>query len=325
MTTDFSQATSREERLTRLRKMQESLAQINTGFQSDVLTLDVGVTTVRILPPVGDMDEMFFHSPVGYHMIGDTVARCSEFTSGNQIKCPICEVTEVLRRSGKAGKDLASKIRLNKKYWMNVIVRGADDQFNTATGPLILKAGVTIFNAARSFVMDPDYGVIDDPEHGIDLKIEKKGSGINTEYSITPRRGSKQPLLSLPDGSVDWEGVQALMGKVQDLSPVLMPDDPEEDEAYLSELDYTPAVRVYSFDRTVMQFGVCLETLPQLEEIIAKNVRDGNGRGEGDDGRAAQPVRGSGGNSGQRAAGSGRGDIGAVQDRIAALRGGSKR
>lgn len=322
MSTDYSQSISREERLARLKQMQEGLAQINTGFESGVLSLENGITTVRVLPPVGSMDERFFHAPVGYHMIGNTVARCSEFTTGNQVKCPICEVCEVLRASGgKAGKDLASKIRLNRKYWMSVIVRGADDNFNTAKGPLILKAGATIFNALRALVMDPDYGIIFDPQYGVDVKIEKKGQGIDTEYHVTTRRGTDQPLLALPNGAVDWEGVQAIMQKVQDLSPELMPDSPDEDEAYLAELDYTPAVRVYSYDRTVLQFGVCLETIDQLPDIIAKNSQ-GNGRGEGgDDGRAAQPVRGNSGGNRQTQQGGGRGDIGAVQDRIAALRG----
>lgn len=320
--TDYKAASaSREDRLARLKTMQQELGKINTGFESGVLTLEPNtVTTVRILPAVGDMDELFYHSPVGYHMLGDTVARCSEFTTGYQLKCPICEVVTVLRQSGKAGKDMASKIRLNKKYWMNVITRDKDDQYNTYRGPLLLKAGVTIFNATRSYVMDPDYGLIHDLQEGVDLKIERKGSDINTEYSVLPRYGGKMPLMALPNGTPDWDQIQSIMDKAQDLSPVLMPDNPDEDEDYLAGLDYSPAVRVYSYERSVLQFGVCLETIPQLDVIIAAHTKDGKG-GEGEDGRQVQPVRGSGGNGSRNSGGSARNDISQVQDRIAALRG----
>lgn len=318
---------SREERLARLKQMQEELAKVNTGWESGVLTLENGVTTIRVLPPVGNMNQNFFHQPVGYHMIGNTVARCSEFTTGNEIKCPICEVIEVLRRSGKNGKDLASKIRLNKKYWINVITRDKDDQFDTANGPYILKAGVTIFNALRGFVMDPDYGVIDDPEEGVDIKITKTGEKINTEYQIATRRGNKGacPLMQRPikqGGKITgyelaWDVMQKIIESAQDLTPVEMPDNPDDDEIVLAELDFSPAVKVFSYDRTVLQFGVSLDTINQLEEIIAKNSQEGGRVEGGEDGRIAQPQRGYGQRSAQ---GNSRDASSAVKDRIAALR-----
>lgn len=315
-------------RLARLKAMQEELAKVNTGWESGVLNLENGVTIIRVLPPVGNMNQNFFHQAVGYHMIGNTVVRCSEFTTGHEIKCPICEVVEVLRRGGKAGKDLASMIRLVKKYWINCITRDKEgDQFDTANGPFIYKAGVTVFNALRAFVMDPDLGAIDDPEYGVDVKITKSGEKINTEYQIHSRRGDRQPLMqrAIYEGNkitgyeLAWDVMQKIIESAQDLTPVEMPDNPDDDEAALAELDFSPAVKVYSYDRTVLQYGVSLETINELPEIISKNSQEGNGRDDSD-GRIAQPQRGYNNRSGGTA--NSADPASAVKARIASLRAG---
>lgn len=319
------QPSTREERLARLRQMQEAQSKIKTGYDSGVLELKPNTTTtVRILPPVGNMDQAFYHVPVGYHMIGDTVVRCAQFTTSEEIKCPVCEVEMVLRRGGANDKERAKLIRLNKKYWFNVIVRDMDvkggEAFNTAEGPLIYKAGVTVFDRTRSFVADPEYGLIDDPEVGVDIKIERTGENIETRYNVNTRRATG-PLLALPSGAPDWEGIQKILEAAKDLCPVEMPENPEDDAEFIAQLGWDPVVRVYGFERTVAQFGVCLDTLHQLDEIIASNInRNGQGNREGDDGRHAMPQRGN--TAGQtRQQGSG-GDASAIKDRIAKLRSG---
>lgn len=289
---EYKQQT-KEERLARLKQMQEQLSKLKVGFDSNVLKLKQGTTIVRILPPVGNMDQQFYHQQVGYHMIGATVVRCSEFTTSYEIKCPVCEVNEVLRRGGPKDKAIATKIRLNKKYWMNVIVRNDRDNFDTAEGPLVLKAGVTIFNRTRSLVNDPDYGLIDDPEQGVDIKIEKSGEMKETEYNVNPRKGDYQPLLVGADSKIDWNAIQELMEKAPDLSAVLMPDNPDEDAAFLEELGYDSLVKVYGYERTVVQFGVHLDTIGQLEQIIQANEHGQGGGDEGEEGNTAKPVRGN--------------------------------
>lgn len=308
---------SREDRLKRLKEMQEGLSKIKVGGEGGVLQLESGKTTiVRILPPIGRMDNRFYHQAVGYHMIGDTVARCSEFTTSYEIKCPICEVCEVLKRGGPKDKALYEQVRLSKKYWMNVIVRGDKDNFDTADGPYILKAGAQIFQRTRSLVADPDYGLIDDVENGTDLKIDKKGEGLKTEYQTNPRKGDYQPLVAGPDGKVDWEAVTKIMEAARDLSCVQMPDNPDDDKAFLEELGEDPVVKVYGYERTVNTFGVCLETIHELNEIILANKSKNDKGEEGEEGSHAKPIRGSSNGSA--------GNAGNITDdikaRIAALR-----
>lgn len=305
---------TREERLLRLKGMQEQLSKLKVGYDNNVLKLGHGITVVRILPPVGNMNPQFYHQQVGYHMIGNTVVRCSEFTSSYDVKCPVCEVNEVLRRGGPKDKARASLIRLNKKYWLNVIKRAERDNFDTAEGPIVLKAGVTIFERTRSFVNDPDYGLIDDPEQGIDIKIKKEGEGRDTVYNVDVRKGDYQPLMVTAEGKIDWDAVQAIMEKVIDLAPVMMPDNPDDDTDFLEKLGADPFVKVYGYERTILQFGVCLDTIHELDAIIAANMAKEGGE-EDEDGGHAKPVRGSRGDNGSTS--SGQVDIKA---RIAALR-----
>lgn len=305
---------SAADRLARLKQMQEGLSKLKLGFETGVLSLKPGVTVVRILPPVGNMDQRFYHQQVGYHMIGNTVVRCSEFTTSYDLKCPVCEVDEVLRRGGPKDKARHDLIRLQKRYWMNVIVRAERDSFDTAEGPLVLKAGVTIFERTRSLVADPDYGLIDDVEKGQDLKIEKTGEKINTKYEVNPRKGDYQPLIVGSDGKIDWDAVTKIMEAAKDLSAVRMPDNPDDDAAFLEELGADPIVKVYGYDRTVNQYGVCLDTIHALDEIIEANK--GQGEGEEADGSHAKPVRGSNGND----SGTGKGANVDIKARIAQLR-----
>lgn len=320
---------STEERLARLKAMQENLAKVNTGFDSNVLTLENGLHIVRILPPVGNMDQNFYHQAVGYHMIGSNVVRCSDFTTSKEIGCPVCEVCEVLKRGSQRDKLLyngfktQNGIKLVKKYWMNVIVREANDMFNTYKGPFIYKAGFTVFDRTRSFVNDPSYGLIDDPVQGIDMSIQKSGQGIDTTYQVNPRRGDNQPLMGKlvkVDGrdrlEADWDAITEILSKAQDLAPVIMPDNPDEDEEALSTLDYDPAVKVYTYDRTVGQYGVSLDTIHELEDIIRAN--QGDSQGDDGDGRAAMPQRGS--NNRQSGNRSGDTSSDAIKARIAGLR-----
>jgi hypothetical protein len=78
-----------------------------------------------------------------------------------------------------------------------------------------LEAGVQIFPAGRevlrqllTYFVDPDWGDLTDPDKGYDVVIEKAGSGLQTSYTVRPRKNS----TPIPDKS--------LLEKVGDLSAV---------------------------------------------------------------------------------------------------------
>lgn len=145
----------------------------------------VGMSTIRILPPIGEMD--YFFVEVGQHYVGSSFM-CPAICSDGEDPCPLCEVNEALYRAGE--KEAADKFRVRRSFWVNAIVRGQE-----ANGPVIFTPGVTIFRTLASFISDPDYGDITDEEDGFDIRIERQGEGLKTRYETRAVR-SPTPLGS---------------------------------------------------------------------------------------------------------------------------------
>ena len=131
---------TKKDRAARLAKLRQKVGSIDLGGGGGYMRLKEGRNTVRILPEVGDME--FFFQAVGTHHFQDgRRLYCPSFISEGELGCPVCEFVQTLYRSGgKAAKGMADKLRVRKRYWMNVIDR--DDE---EAGPKILTAGVTIF------------------------------------------------------------------------------------------------------------------------------------------------------------------------------------
>ena len=216
------QAPSKMSRADRLAAVREKLAKTDLrGGGGGFFSPKDGRSIIRILPEVGEMQ--FFYQQVGTHMLPGTDNRkqfyCPNFTSEGEFDCPICDYVEELRKSGdKASLALSSTLRVKRKFWMNVI-----DRENESAGPQIFTPGVMVFSQISSLISDPDYGDIFDTKSGIDLIIEKKGKGLDTEYQVKPRRDST-PLHE------DEKMVEEWLSKAKDLTPVEVSDDPEEDK-----------------------------------------------------------------------------------------------
>lgn len=136
-----------------------------------------GRSLIRILPPVGDME--FFFQEVGRHY--DQKQYCPAITTEGAEECPICEINEALYQAGE--KEAAAKFRATRAFWMNIIDRSNED-----AGPQIYTPGVQVFQSIVAFISDPEYGDITDEEDGFDLKIDRKGQGIETKYTVLPSR-----------------------------------------------------------------------------------------------------------------------------------------
>jgi hypothetical protein len=195
---------------------------------------ETGKDTEFVVEPHGEME--YFFQPVGKHSFppdGKKHCYCPKFTSEGQLDCPVCDLTGDLWKGDKASKALAKELGLRKAFWMNIIVRGDDK-----AGPKIFTPGVKIFTAIQSIISDPDYGDITDLADGLDITVERSGTGFETEYSVTPRRKSS-PVSEDPNLILEW------MAKAKDLSYVEVSDDPEEDK----ELAGEHAVWVMPYDR----------------------------------------------------------------------------
>lgn len=237
---------SREDKLAKIR---ERLQHVDLGGGKGFWSPKQGRNVIRILPPVKTME--YFFQEVGRHNLspdGKKKVYCPSFTSGGELECPVCEIVKELRDAGDKGSDdMAKQLSIRKMYWMNIINR--DDQ---NAGPLIYTPGVTVFGDIVSLVQDPDYGDIYDVDEGIDIIIERKGSGMQTEYSVKPRR---EATVLCEDSDLCEKWLEA----ASDLSYVEVSDDPEEDKT----ISKGHAVFLLPYDRIVKDFN-----LDNIDEVV---------------------------------------------------------
>lgn len=231
----------------KLDKLKDKLAKMNLGGSSGYFSVKVGESIVRILPEVGDME--FFFQQVGRHYLPGREKNpvyCPDFISDGEHPCPICELVDELRKGDKTSKAMADKIAVERKYWMNILSR--DDP----SKPLILTAGYTIFTGITQLVRDPEYGAIYDLYDGLDITIERKGTGMDTEYDVRPRRRST-PLIFDPKTYEPMdEEIEDFLAKARDLSWVMVDEDPENDKDLIGD----HAIFVLPYERIRDELGL---------------------------------------------------------------------
>lgn len=219
----------------RLANLRDKLSKIKLSGSAGFFTPKEGLNTIRIMPAVGSMDAFFVQ--VGVHVLtedGKKREYCPAEITDGQEPCPICEAVNTLYKAGDAAsKAMAKQLRKQRTFWMNIIDRG-----NESAGPLIFTPGVKIFGQLANLVNDPDYGDVVDPDNGFDLVIDRKGTGMDTEYDVRARRN--------PSTLGDDESVESWMNSAKDLTPVVLTEDASEDKDVTSSatLWYKPYSRL---------------------------------------------------------------------------------
>lgn len=147
----------------------------------------------RVLPSWrGDDDKTFYHD-FGIHWVhtpggGDKPAAayvCAEKTFGRP-----CQVCAALDKAAVASKDdatakLVKDARAAQRYLVNVLHRSGTEPEK----PQILEVGIGIFENICELIME--YSDITDPNSGIDIVINRTGSGKDTRYTVMPAATSK--------------------------------------------------------------------------------------------------------------------------------------
>lgn len=201
-------------------KLREKLQNMDLGGNAGFWSPKEGKSIIRILPAVGDMP--YFFQMVGKHRLDDTGKNniyCPSVTSDGELPCPICELVDQLKRSGdKASQSIVDQLIVSRSFWMNVVVRGSE-----ADGVKMYTPGKMVFKSIQTLILDPDYGDITDIENGRDVIIERKGTGLKTEYQVMPRAKST-PLSDDPDLVEKW------LDSAPDLSYVELSEDKDEDK-----------------------------------------------------------------------------------------------
>ena len=160
--------------------------QQSSGRREKTVKPTPGKNRFRILPGWrGGDDPTFFHD-FGQHFIKGVdgqlkaVYVCTEKTYGKP--CAVCEA--IAEGMGAAGDDnvlnALSESKSKGRILMNALHLDGDDPKT----PVILD--LTPTTAEKVFDLMDEYGDITDPKTGIDIIINRTGTGLNTEYSVMP-------------------------------------------------------------------------------------------------------------------------------------------
>ena len=212
-----------EDRKSILQRISERLAKANLSGGS-FWKAKPGDNHIRILEGVGEMG--LFWINVGQHFLSRTdVHVCPQFTIGKEERCPICEMVSELYTAGDdESKKIASRIRMSKSFWMNII-----DRSNPDSGPQIYRAPKTVMDVVSVLITDPTYNnwekdeFVFDSNSGRDVNVKRVGTGMtDTKYSVVPA-AKDTPLHVDPARAQQW------LDQAMDLTPVELTEDPSED------------------------------------------------------------------------------------------------
>ena len=212
--------------------------------------LSNGKNVRRLLWPKGNKDlcysEGYIHFGLGED--GKTSMVCRK-TENQSNRCPVCEYINELQKSrDKNDKTLAERLKGKKRVYMNVLDRDSESGDEIK----ILACGLTVQKQIIAILCDPDYGDITDFDEGIDITIKRTGQGLNTEYTVLPKRDrtpasttmTKEELEeAMPDLDELWrvpsvEDMENLLyGETDDSEPKKLSGSVEDDDSEYDDME----------------------------------------------------------------------------------------
>lgn len=144
-----------------------------------------GDNNIRILPPWGNSDnfyrEVYYHYRVGPN---NKAFVCLRHEKGEA--CYLCELHERYRNSTNENlQSIAKDLKPTFRVMYNIVDRDHEED-----GPQVYASGIKVFKEILGIFADPDYGDVSDVAEGIDIKLTRTGEGMDTRYSLLPRRKS---------------------------------------------------------------------------------------------------------------------------------------
>ena len=201
------------------------------GGNHEFVELSEGKNTVRILPGHPNMDGFYVETWSHRKQLSKdkhVTVPCKNQGDTEAGRCPVCDAIENLRNSrDKAKKDLYYSLRAKPRYFANALSRaGASDGEPKIQ---VLAFGAQILRQLLEIVCDPDeFGDVLDPVDGSDIIIKRTGSGLDTEYTVTPRRQSSPIIPDKPKASKKLVGTSTEDTKLQDLTTMSEVDMDDE-------------------------------------------------------------------------------------------------
>jgi hypothetical protein len=188
-----------------------NVAASKKSTERKTLFLDIKPDTsvrLRILPPVTE-DGMIFAKAVNHFKLkneegfGLALACLDEHGDENTgTSCYLCNLVKMLRNGDKADKKIADDLRASPRWYAQAMVY--DKAEGTYFGPKLVGLSKTTAEAINDILVAQEESGDDyfcDPENGQDIVITRRGSGLNTKYSVMPT-GEKMPLS---DVASNWE------------------------------------------------------------------------------------------------------------------------
>ena len=206
---------------------------------------------VRILPPwstEGDYAflpymKIFQHWDVGP---GSKRVICPHQMSDKSDPCYICEQVNALYKTGdKADSKQARRMRAGQSFIYQVIDRadpvwletddGVKDNPEVVGRPKIklMRLPYAGHSQLLGYYNDPDYGDISHHMEGLDIKVKRTGTGLDTEYGVKTKRNNT-PMF----GEVDDPDLETMTMVLEDMY----------------KIDEHPFFRVASYDETCSIF-----------------------------------------------------------------------
>lgn len=163
---------------------------------------------VRIMPPMTE-DGMIFAKSCNHFKLkneeGFGLALACLDEHGNEYTgtdCYLCSIVKMHRNGDKAEKKIADDMRASPRWYAQVWVYDKSEE--SYFGPKLLGLSKTTAEAVNDILVAQEESGDDyfcDPDQGQDLVITRKGSGLNTRYTVLPT-GKKMPLSEV---DADWE------------------------------------------------------------------------------------------------------------------------
>lgn len=178
-------------------KIKEGREEVDTG-DGDFLKLQTGRNTLRFLPPKKGGNGTPIEKALQHFMKLPGQERALSIVCPRTIKkpCPVCEKMEELQARGNpADYETAKEYKAKPRFFANVVDRRQPDK-----GVQVFAFGKTVAEQLYALADNEEAGGdFTDPEaEGFDVIIEKKGQGLDTEYTVFPAR------KSTPLGNDEW-------------------------------------------------------------------------------------------------------------------------
>lgn len=116
--------------------------------------------------------------------------------------CYLCNVIKMLKGGDKGDQKIASELRASPRWYMQAWIY--DKESDSYVGPKLVGLSKTTAEAVNDILVAQDESGDDyfcDVENGQDIVITRRGSGLNTKYTVQPT-GKKMPLSEV---QANWE------------------------------------------------------------------------------------------------------------------------